>query len=299
MAENYNTNSKDFRRNIRSIGEVHKYGGGFYERIINEKKRFLECVIDAYEGSEHYGKNGCKIPNMTRIWNLPFNSGGFLYGSSLGHVHPKRDFHTQEIYEFFGHGGMMIASGKEAKLYICEEGDKVAVPSDCMMTILNFSANELLTLDLANPAENESSKDILLKDRRGPMIALYHTGMQNEMEYCSLFSCSSFLSHKFMRMIRLPTKGIVKMRLNKEYDIFKDVGNEEIELKVGDDESDLLNEIFIRRNELRKYNISVIEAEAGVECIGRDERHYRICERLEREAVSSSRLVPRILGMEE
>ncbi len=286
-----------FRHNIRAINEIYKLGGNFYYDLIKSRKDFLENIYEAYEGFEHRACDETKMPNLTRIWNLPFNSGGFLYGSSMGHLHPQSDFDVQEIYEFLGYGGMLISSKNETKLYLCGKGDKIIVPPDCMMTILNLNFKELETLDMANPKENESSKDILLKDLRGPMIVLNHTGMQRKNEYSSSFIYSSFLSHKFREKIILPLGGIVKMGINSKYENFKINQNEEIEFIIGSDESDLVNEIFRKRNEFRKYNIEIIEAEKGVDCIGRDRRHYRICDSLERLAISSDKLIHNILGM--
>lgn len=289
---------RGFNYKVRGVEEIYQYGGNFYKEIIEGEKGFLKCVDEAYEGFEHSGNNGFKVPNMTRIWNLPFNAGGFLYGSSLGHLHTEKGINVQEIYEFFGYGGMLISSEKETKLYLCGAGDKVGVPPDCSMTILNLSFKELLTLDMANPGENKSSKDILLENARGPMLGLYHTGMQNGNEYCSSFICSSFLSHRFKEGIKLPDSGIVKMRINSKYRNFGISRDEEMELKIGSDESDLVSDIFRKRREFENYGIRVIEPDEELECRARDGKFYRIRDGLEKLAVSSDRLIYRILGMD-
>ena len=285
---------KEYRHNVRGIEEIHKYGKEFYRRLIEERRGFLDCVLEAYEGIEHKpGEFSEKLPNITRVWNLPFNAGGFMYGSTLGHRHENYDFDVQEIYEFWNKGGMLISFNEGNKLFVCKSGDKVVVPPKCMMTILNFSVDELETLDMANPSENASSKAIL--EGRGPMIAFYHTGMQNGNLYCSSFKCSSYLSQRFGRRIDFPLEGIVKMRLNSRYDNFGIKEDAEVEFFVCD--GGFSGEIIRKKDELARYNIEVIEASDSVSCKGRDGQSYIISEPLEKLVVRRDKIVHRILGM--
>lgn len=290
-----------FRHNLRGIGEIHKYGGDFYRAILNRVGGFSDFVRDAYEGFEHRPSNlKEKICNITRIWNLPLNAGGFLYGSSLGHVHSDADFQTQEIYEFLNYGGMLISSEEGSKLYVCKPGDKVVVPSCCMMTILNFSFGELETLDFANPSENESSKSILISGNRGPMLAFYHTGMNGKDRYCSLFNCSSFLSHRFARRIDFPTHGIVKMRINSKYNGFyrlNIIEDMEVEFKIGNEDGDLVSEILENRDKLKKIGIDVIECGSSVSCIGRDGRSYCLRDSLESLVAANDKILHKVFGI--
>src|SRR3989338_62224 len=180
--------SEEYTHKPRTIHEIHEHGHGFYKRIIKEHGGIPDSFREAYIGWENCSKDSSpeelskKQPNVTYLWNIPFNGTGFLYGSTLGHKHPSLDFLVQEIYEFFGFGGMLISRGKSTQLYICKKGDKLAVPTDCTMTILNLSREPLLTLDMANPRENPSSKDYL-KEMNGPMLALCHLGNSKSYKY--------------------------------------------------------------------------------------------------------------------
>ncbi len=274
--------------------DICRYGGEFYKKIIDEKRGFVNFIREAYEGIEHKPENlREKLLNITRIWNLPFNAGGFMYGSTLGHKHENYDFDVQEIYEFWNRGGMLISFNEGSKLFVCKPGDKVVVPPKCMMTILNFSVDELETLDMANPSENASSKVIL--EEKGPMITFYHTGMQNGNLYCSSFKCSSYLSQRFGRRIEFPLEGVVKMRLNSQYENFGIKEDAEVEFFVRDGE--FSGEIIRKRDELARYNIEVVEASGSVSCNGRDGKSYRISEPLEKLVVRSDKIVHRILGI--
>lgn len=252
----------EFRHNVRGIEEIHKYGGDFYRRIVEINKGFADFVEDAYEGFEHKpGNLEDKLPNRTVIWNLPFANGGFMYGSSLGHVHPKAGFKIQEIYEFQGYGGMLVSFKEHAKLYVCKPQDKVVVPPDCMMTILNFSVGSLETLDMANPLQNESSKKIL-GEKNGPQIALYTSGADKDDWFCQ---CNTFLSHKFNRRVVFSHNEKVKIRLNKNYEVFGIDHDEEINIKVANYNGGLDNGILECKDEFKKYNIDVCRASIGLD----------------------------------
>ncbi len=191
-----------------------------------------------------------------------------MYGSSLGHVHPKADFKVQEIYEFSNFGGMLVSFEDYAKLFVCKLKEKVVVPPDCMMTILNFSIGRLETLDMANPLQNESSKDILRK-KGGPMIAIYNTGLDRGEKSLSRM-CDSFLSYRFKKKVIFPYSGDVKIRLNKNYEVFGIEDDAEIDIKVGICDGDLVNEILKREEEFREYNIKVEKGNVGLSHMDED-----------------------------
>lgn len=282
--------TKRSRMNTRGINEIYKYAGEFYMKIIDERGGFCGFITEAYEGFEHFPEElSFKVPNITRIWNLPCNSGGFMYGSSMGHMHDKYEFDVQEIYEFDNFGGMLIADNN-VKLYVCKPRDKVIVGPNCMMTILNLSFRKLETLDMANPLTNGSSKEIVKE--KGPMIALYHTGNTNE-DRCPDFSLSS----RFNQPISLPTSGVVIMRLNKRYEQFGIRDDVAIEFDIDNKEDSLLENILRSREELAKYNIEVVEGNRVIECVGRDGRMYCLDGLLGDIARGQEKKLHKMLGM--
>ena len=276
--------------NIRSIDDIFKYGEKFYMDIIDENGGLPEFITEAYEGFEHFPRNlSFKIPNITRIWNLPFNSGGFMYGSTMGHVHAQYDFDAQEVYEFCDYGGMLIANEEGIKLYACKPKDKVIVSPACMMTIINLSFKKLETLDMANPLTNGSSKELVKK--KGPMIALYHLSGSVD-KYHDLY-----LSSRFDKKISFPTDGKVIMKLNKNYEKFRIRDDISIEFDIADNESSLLESILSNREEFARYNIQVIEGKRAVECIGRDGRLYCLDGLLGDIARQEAKMIHKMLGM--
>jgi len=223
--------SKAYFQNKRSLRQVLELGGDFYKEILKQAKQQglgrLEDFDFAYEGFEHAPEDPTeKLPNITHIWNLPFSKKGFIYGSSMGHSHPPADFDVQEIYDFFGYGGMLVLQDKNTKLYVCKQGSRILVPPSCMMTILNFSQNNLFTLDMANPQQNQSSKDVVKK--KGPMMALYNLGNND-----------------------------VRIKFNTRYKIFRN--NPDIDLTISSSEESLYEQLLNRKNDFEKLNVEVID----------------------------------------
>ena len=289
--EQRNPNNGEFRHNIRKIDEIYKYGGEFYKKIIDERGGFKDFISEAYEGFEHSPQNlSLKRPNMTKIWNLPFNSGGFLYGSSLGHVHPKSDFEVQEIYEFHSYGGMLISSDGLNRLYVCRPCDKVVVPADCTMTILNFFYGVMKSIDMANPLENKSSKEII--EQKGPMIAFYHTGKNAEANHYE-----PYFSEIFGPKVVFPVSGDVKMKINKEYRELGIKDDEIIEFNINSNWNSLAENILKRRKEFERYNIEVIEGNRTIRCKGRKGEVYSLDLPLEYLVRDEGKKVHKLLGM--
>ena len=290
-SEDYGFSLEDHNLKVRKIDEIHKYGGEFYRNIINIGGGFGD-IKDAYEGYEHRPKNlNEKLPNVTKIWNLPFENGGFMYGSSLGHSHPKADFEVQEIYEFLGYGAMIIGLNDRIKFLVCKPGDKVAVGQDCVMTILNLSYKTLETLDLANPNENESSKKIL-EEKKGPMIFLYHPGLNSGKCYCD-----NFLSARFSKLVEFSIGGYVKARFNRDYEQFgisMDVG---FGFEISDNEDGLIGRICDKADLFRKYNVEVVKAGPRIECRGRDGKVYCLEDSLSKLAVGKEKILHKVFGM--
>ncbi len=280
------------RHNIRKIEEVYKHGGEFYRKIIEERGGFDDNVKEAYEGFEHAPENlNVKRPNITRIWNLPLKNGGFVYGSSMGHIHDNYNFDVQEIYEFANYGGMVISDDRDIRFYVCRPKDKVIVPPNCMMTIFNLSYQVLETMDMANPLTNGSSKEILI-EKKGPMIAFYHTG-EGGSEYYS----DSYLSRRFGNAVKFSKNGNAEIKLNKNYEQFGIGEDLAIDFRIDSSESSLVENILKNKDELRKYNIDVLEGKRIIDCIGRDGNKYIFDWPLGDLARSRDKVVHRALGM--
>jgi len=274
--------------NVRGIEEIYRNGGEFYKKIIDEGGGLCESVREAYEGFEHSpGDLIAKRPNVTQIWNLPLKNGGFLYGSSLGHVHKEYDFDVQEIYEFANYGGMLISDKDSVKFYVCNPRDKVVVKPDCMMTIFNLSYRILETRDMANPLTNGSSKEILI-DKNGPMMAVYHNGGDECYD-------DSYLSGRFDDKICFSKAGNVEMRLNKNYEQFRIKEDSVIDFMIEDYEGSLVENILENSGQLERYNIEVLEGKRIINCKGRDGIEYALDWPLG--DLIRDKIVHRVLGM--
>jgi hypothetical protein len=269
---------REYKQNIRGIDEIHKNGHGFYRKILGWMGGFSESVKQAYEGLEHKPENlRDKRPNITRLGNLRFGNGGFIYGSTMGHKHTK-EMQTQEVYEFNGYGGMLLGFDDKVQLYVCKAGDKVIVPGNCIMTIFNFSARDLITLDMANPDKNESSKDIL-KEKDGPMMAVYHPGIIRDR--------SKKESHS----------GDVKMDINAGYGVFGLSYDARLDFWTRSGEGSLAKEILDRKKDLKRYNIEVLQGSRIVEAVGRDGNRYVLDKSLVQLVDGQDKRVHRVLGM--
>lgn len=251
---------------MRKIDEIQKYGGKFYKEIADAQGGWKAGFSDAYAGFEDQRIGREKLPNVTRLWNLPFQQGGFMYGSTLGHTHPPYPFAVQEIYEFWGHGGMLISLKDEMQLWLCRPFDKVLVPPDCMMMILNFSES-LTTLDMANPLENKSNKKIL-EEKQGPLLAFYRDHDKSvRLEFNRLYGNSAGGDTTLMYF--QPREG----------------------------EDALYQEIAESSRELEEYHINVRRAQPVVEGAGRSGKVYRLDKPLTELVLSEEKPVHKMLGI--
>jgi len=134
----------------------------------------------AYSGAEHGGSP--KKPNITVIPNWETKeSRGLLspytvMGCTMGHFHPKEQYRTQEVYEFQSYGIIVLDyENGEPEIWVAEDGDKVAVPNGCHMTLYNLGDENhpLITLDFADPNRNPSDKKEFIK-RYGPILLIYY-----------------------------------------------------------------------------------------------------------------------------
>lgn len=138
-----------------------------------------------YSGAEHRGDP--KLPNLTVVPNLStLERRGLprsltVLGCTMGHYHPSTPHgsRTQEVYEFQSYGLIAVdkAAG-EVELWVAREGDKVAVPTGCHMTLYNLGDehNPLTTLDFADPDRNPSDKTLV--QTCGPVLLIYYDDFQ-------------------------------------------------------------------------------------------------------------------------
>lgn len=134
-----------------------------------------------YSGAEYPG-NGqfSKRPNITVVPNLPAcgNNFGRLFslGCTMGHWHKSAGAQRiQEVYEFQSHGLMLLDyEGGQVEMWVCRDGDKVAVPNRCHMTLLNLGdeTHPLITLDYCQPKDNAADKTLI--SSYGPLLLAYY-----------------------------------------------------------------------------------------------------------------------------
>jgi hypothetical protein len=285
---------EEFRHNVRGINEFNKYGGEFYKEIVEKNGGFANFLTEAYEGFEHKPVDlKEKVPNKTIMWNLPFNENGFMYASSLGHFHEEKGREVQEVYEFLNYGGMLISTEDKVDLIVCKPRDKVIVPSECMMTILNFSVGELETLDMANPYKNKSSKEILINNL-GPQVALYNTG-ENGETYMGK-KCSTLMSNRFGRKVVLPYSGKIKFKINSNYKVFGIEEDKEINLTLRNNNCDLAKEILEQKEVFSKYNINVKKGECCLSYVDNENEMHVLGIGLEKLVGNSTESLEKMLG---
>lgn len=140
-----------------------------------------------YSGAEHPNdlkvlNNIAKLPNITVVPNFSTQELRgparplTVFGCTMGHYHEMpQGYLIQEVYEFQSYG--MLALDKEdgeVELWVAQDGDKVAVPSGCHMTLYNLGDEDhpLVTLDFADPNRNPSNKDLVSK--YGPILLGYY-----------------------------------------------------------------------------------------------------------------------------
>ncbi len=192
----YTVNDRDFRKHFQDLfSEDYKAFARRYHLIEQSP---------VYSGAEHTGDP--KRPNITVIPNIPtrwaqtvqlrFDQKTFdigrdldfrvptgqeltLFGCTMGHWHGQIDCPdgVQEVYEFQGYGALVIdrPESDEVELWVARDGDKVAVPQQCHMTLYNLDdlAHPLITLDFANPQRNYANKELV--KRIGPVLLAYYT----------------------------------------------------------------------------------------------------------------------------
>ncbi len=152
-----------YKINKRTLGDISKlffpaYGTAM-EKAITPSVGFSEGV--AYVGAEHLGKP--KLPNLTYLPNLG-SRGHFILGSTFGHQHTQRERgdtrEFQEIYEFLGHGAMLLRTSDRCDMHLISPGEKIIVPTNANMTFFNLGKEPLVTVDYANPEMNKANKEL-------------------------------------------------------------------------------------------------------------------------------------------
>jgi predicted dehydrogenase len=130
---------------------------------------------------EEYGRFQ-KLPNITVIPNLSTEEQAGQWkvlGCTMGHYHPRSGRHrVQEVYEFQSYGMMALDhENGEIELWVAHEGDKVAVPTECHMTLYNLGDeyNPLITLNIASP-DHSPNKD--LARSCGPVLLAYYNDLE-------------------------------------------------------------------------------------------------------------------------
>lgn len=123
-----------------------------------------------------------KLPNITVVPNLLTTisqglvSPWIVFGSTMGHYHQSpenKGYYIQEVYEFQSYGLMVLDRGLgEVELWVAQDGDKVAVPSGCHMTLYNLADKDspLITLDVAD-SYHKPSRDVVRQC--GPILLAY------------------------------------------------------------------------------------------------------------------------------
>ncbi|HIP97320.1 MAG TPA: hypothetical protein EYH32_08925, partial [Anaerolineae bacterium] len=192
----YTINDRDFKVNFQDLfsEDFHAFAGRYH----------LVGQSPVYSGAEHRGDP--KLPNITVLPNIPtrrgrsmrleFDKDRFdigrdlpfslstgqevtLFGCTMGHWHGQSDCPDgiQELYEFQGYGALVIdrPESEEVELWVARDGDKVAVPQQCHMTLYNLDDldHPLVTLDFANPDRNYANKELV--GRIGPILLAYYT----------------------------------------------------------------------------------------------------------------------------
>lgn len=158
--------------------EFDRYFRFSRERIIQVEGQ-PKGVESIYSTAEHV--HDPKLPNLTVIPNLTTTESRgmakplWVFGTNMGHYHPFDFDRIQEVYEFQTYGAMVIDRELgEVELWVARDGDKVAVPSGCHMTLYNLGDLDfpLITLNFSDPKRNPSSKSLI--SRFGPIMLGYY-----------------------------------------------------------------------------------------------------------------------------
>ena len=99
----------------------------------------------------------------------------------MGHYHhyDQKDFRVQEVFEFQSYGLLILDyEGGRVDMWVAQDGDKVAVPTGCHMTLYNLGddVNPLITLNFANPDENLSNEEF--EKQYGPILLGYYSNSE-------------------------------------------------------------------------------------------------------------------------
>ena len=125
-----------------------------------------------YSGLENHAEP--KLPNLTYLPNLVIPDCRIMLGSTMGHQHTQKQKgdarQFQEIYEFFGYGGMLLRNSSGTRFHVLKPRDKILTGTDDDMTFFNLSESPLITHDMANPSMNSANKD--LEESIGTMMFL-------------------------------------------------------------------------------------------------------------------------------
>lgn len=175
-ANHYVIKDRSFRQ------AVAPYLHGDWAEFDQRNKLSTEGVI--YSGADYVGRP--LLPNITVLPNLRLPEGvqerqPNVFGCTMGHWHPREAGRerSQEVYEFQAYGLMALdREVGEIELWVMQDGDKVAVPSGCHMTLYNLGDREhpLVTLDFANPDRNPANKELI--GMRGPVLLAYYNDAQ-------------------------------------------------------------------------------------------------------------------------
>lgn len=120
-----------------------------------------------------------KLPNITYLPNARTLDNGIMLMTSLGHKHTQKQKGDtrafQEVYEFFGYGGMLLRNSSGTRFHILKPRDKICTGTDDNMTIVNLNEHPLITQDLSNPKMNSADK--LLEERiKTMMLCTFYNG---------------------------------------------------------------------------------------------------------------------------
>lgn len=154
---------------------------GPYEKLHFDLKKD-ELV---YTGAVHNpNARETKLPNITIIPNLPAHDSEkdedvIIFGSSMGHYQQNHGFPIMEVYEFKSAGAMVVDRDgtindetKNIDLFVANKGGKVVIPSGCNMTLYNFGAFPLQTLDFANTYDGNNESNKHLQEESGPIMLM-------------------------------------------------------------------------------------------------------------------------------
>jgi len=173
----------DYRINDRTFtGAIEPFLHGDW---LNFHLRFPLAAGVMYSGAEHNGVP--KLPNLTVVPNFAVTETHdspdtapprFVFGCTMGHQHPEatQGPRVQEVYEFQSYGLVVVQTNCiTPTIWLAKDGDKVAVPSGCHMTLYNLGDehNPLITLDFADPTRNPSDKQLV--GEFGPVLLSYYS----------------------------------------------------------------------------------------------------------------------------